>query len=78
MKVSELIERLQTYRQDARVVVQGYENGYDDIINVKEVMTKPTANSQWYDGKYEEVRVETSEMVEKAILLFGRVRSGEE
>jgi hypothetical protein len=78
MKVSELIERLQTYRQDALVVVRGYENGYDDIINVKEVMIKPAANPQWYDGIYEEVRVETSEMVEKAILLFGKDRSGEE
>jgi hypothetical protein len=31
MKVSELIEQLQSYGQDARIVVSGYEDGYDDV-----------------------------------------------
>lgn len=34
MNVAELIERLRSYPADARVVVQGYEFGYDDITSV--------------------------------------------
>ncbi|XYJ88730.1 hypothetical protein AEMCBJ_14610 [Cupriavidus necator] len=34
MKVAELIEVLRGYPADARVVVQGYEFGYDDIASV--------------------------------------------
>ncbi|HSW62286.1 MAG TPA: hypothetical protein VLH56_03060 [Dissulfurispiraceae bacterium] len=37
MTVSELITALQTYPPDARVVVLGYETGYDDITRVKEI-----------------------------------------
>lgn len=35
MTVSELITALQTYPPDARVVVLGYEEGYDDVTLVK-------------------------------------------
>lgn len=31
MKVSELISQLQAMPQDMRVIVEGYEGGYDDI-----------------------------------------------
>ena len=31
MNVKELIEKLGEYPQDMRVVVQGYEDGYDDL-----------------------------------------------
>jgi hypothetical protein len=75
MKVSELIECLQTYRQNAHVVVQGYENGYDDIVAVKEVSIRPAHDPQWWDGKYEKAGAKTSERTEQAVLLFGRDRS---
>jgi hypothetical protein len=68
MKVAELIERLRACRQDARVVVQGYENGYDDISAVKEVSIKPAIDPQWYDGKYADFDTKTTEMGEQAVL----------
>ncbi len=37
MTVAELINALQTYPPDARVVVLGYESGYDDITLIKQV-----------------------------------------
>ena len=72
MKVSELIERLQTYRQDALVVVQGYEDGYDDISIIKEVIIQPASNPKWYYGRYEKVVPDRSQQSEQAVLLFGR------
>jgi hypothetical protein len=45
MKVSELIEQLQSYSQDARIVVSGYEDGYDDVTAVKEIFIKPCTDS---------------------------------
>jgi hypothetical protein len=35
MNVEELIKYLQAYPSHARVVVPGYEGGYDDITHVK-------------------------------------------
>jgi|GEM_PF-1222050 len=41
MTVSELIEALKNYPPDARVVVLGYESGYDDITLIKQVAILP-------------------------------------
>ena len=38
MTVAELIRILQTHPQDLRVVVDGYEDGYDDIVEPGIVM----------------------------------------
>ena len=73
MKVIDLIERLKEYRQDARVVVQGYEGGYDDVSIIKEITIRPASNLKWYYGRYEKAP-ETSEQGEQAVLLFGRGR----
>ena len=36
MKISELIEQLKNYPSDMRVIIHGYEGGYDDINYFKE------------------------------------------
>jgi hypothetical protein len=41
MHVSKLIEQLQSYGQDARIVISGYEDGYDDVTIIKEIFIKP-------------------------------------
>lgn len=75
MKVAELIERLQAYPQDARIVVQGYEDGYDDISIIKQVTIQPASDPEWYYGRYEKANRDRSEQGEQAVLLFGRGRS---
>jgi hypothetical protein len=75
MNVEELIKYLQAYPSHARVVVPGYEGGYDDITLVKEISIKPTADSKWYYGRYEKAEPETTEQSEQAVLLFGKSRS---
>jgi len=75
MTVTELMERLQKYPQEARVIVQGYEDGFDDISMIEEVTIRPFPDLRWYYGKYEKTDPETSLVGEKAVLLFGRERS---
>lgn len=52
MIVSQLIQQLQTLPQDALVVTESYEDGYDTIkkVSVKTVVENP--QQEWYLGKY--------------------------
>jgi hypothetical protein len=72
MTVSELIQELQTYPPDARVVVLGYESGYDDITKVKEIAILPEENPSWYKGRYDDAPPEAAEQAERVVLVYGR------
>ena len=54
MTINELIRVLQTYPPDLRVVVNGYEEGYDDLeqhlISVKEI--RLDAGKSWWEGRH--------------------------
>ena len=54
MTVSELTQLLATYPPDMRVVVDGYEDGYDDLeqhlISVKEICLD--AGNKWWEGRH--------------------------
>ena len=68
MTINELIRVLQTYPQDLRVVVYGYEEGYDDLeqdlISVKEIRLADSNNllastfAEW--DKYVQARIDTT------------------
>lgn len=53
MTVQELISQLQDLPPNTKVVVRGYEGGYNDILNLKEIKIKTNPDAYWYDGKYE-------------------------
>jgi hypothetical protein len=72
MTISELITALQKYPPDARVVVLGYEEGYDDITLVKEIAIEPVEQPKWYIGRYDDAPPEQAATAEKAVLLHGR------
>jgi hypothetical protein len=74
MTVGEVIAALQVHPLDARVVVPGYENGYDDVILVKAIAIVPTENAEWYDGRYSEADPSCAGQAEQAILVYGRNR----
>ena len=54
MTAKELIQHLQTLPPDIKIVVRGYEDGYNDILKLKPIKIKPNENAYWYEGEYEE------------------------
>lgn len=56
MKIGELISLLEGYPLDMRVVVQGYENGFDDVLSeqVKVVRIQLDRGTERWDGRHQE------------------------
>jgi len=65
MNVNQLIKRLQMYPPDLRVVVRGYEGGYDDVNNFEQLKIVLDYHSEWYYGKHEDVESLYGNNVEK-------------
>ena len=53
MTVKELIEALKKMPEDTRVVISGYEGGYNDVSELNEIRINPDVNTAWYYGKHE-------------------------
>jgi len=53
MTIAKLIQKLQTYPQDLKVVTEGYEDGYDDVLKIELIRIKPAQDAMWYNGSYE-------------------------
>ncbi len=71
MIIEELVQQLQSYPKNSRVIVQGYEDGYDEITTIKKISIQPNPSHEWYNGKYissDNVASET------AILIFNADR----
>ncbi len=54
MNVLELIHHLQTLPPETKVVVRGYEDGYNDILQLKQVKIKISTKTFWWNGEYQE------------------------
>lgn len=69
MKVKELIKRLSTEDPEMRVVVQGYEGGYDEVDSTHLVPITKNKHKQdkWWDGEFLEVVADDADEV--ALLL---------
>ena len=68
MTVKELINELQMLPPDTKIVVRGYEDGYNDILKLITVRIKQLPESKWYVGEYDE---STDKDAVNAINLFG-------
>lgn len=55
MNVSELIEKLNDFPPDTRVVVRGYEGGFSDMDEIEETEIYLNCNTSWFYGPHEEV-----------------------
>lgn len=65
MTASELILKLQEIPPETRIVIRGYEDGYNDILQLLPVKIKLNVNEHWYEGAHEKsVDNEGSEAVE--------------
>jgi hypothetical protein len=56
MTVKELKEILNRYQDDTKVLVDGYEDGYNEIDDVSFETVVPNTNPSWYEGKYSHER----------------------
>ena len=54
MTAAELIQQLQILPPEIKIVVRGYEDGYNDILKLRVLKIKPNEKSHWYDGEYED------------------------
>jgi hypothetical protein len=54
MNVDQLIKRLQMYPPDLRVVVRGYEGGYNDVSRFENLKIVLDYYDEWYYGKHED------------------------
>lgn len=54
MTASELIQQLQSLPPDSKIVVRGYEDGYNDILQIKQIKIKHFIEAYWYEGEYKE------------------------
>ena len=56
MTVGELIKFLEGYPPDLRVVVQGYENGFDDVSSerVKVIRIQLDCGTENWEGRHQE------------------------
>lgn len=54
MTAEQLIKELQGLSPDTKIVVEGYEGGYNDISSLKEISITPDKFSEWWDGMYDD------------------------
>ena len=52
MTASELIIMLQKFPPETKIVVRGYEDGYNDIIELRQIKIKHNPDVEWYYGSY--------------------------
>lgn len=55
MKIKDLIEILSQFNPETRVIVAGYEAGFNDITDIKLIQIKLNVNKEWYYGAHEEL-----------------------
>lgn len=53
MTVHELILRLQQHDPNALVVIPGYETGYNEATDTRELLLQPQVDADYYEGEYE-------------------------
>ena len=68
MNVNQLIKRLQMYPPDLRVVVRGYEGGYNDVDTFENIKIVLDYHSAWYYGKHEDASTIHNEEVKANVV----------
>ena len=54
MTVKELKAKLNSFDDDLIVLVRGYEDGFNDISEIREIKIKLNVNEHWFEGDHEE------------------------
>lgn len=71
MTVKELIEALNHYPGDMRVLTLGYEGGYDDVgIRTEEIVFNVNDKDTWYYGPHECVKYTDNDTGTKCLIVW--------
>ena len=70
MTVGELIERLKEFDPEDAILVDGYEEGYDDVKKFKKIFYRPSKRGAMYSwiGDFEEGREDDEDTAPGIIL----------
>lgn len=71
MKVKELIKKLQTFSPENDVLINSYEEGFDDISCVENIKVVINPNSYGYSGKYIDCQKWHKDYEEKIVVYIG-------
>ncbi len=74
MTINELIEKLKTFPDDAHVLVQGYEDGFDNIKVVRQIPVVKNPKDHDWSGEYDEPMGENDKNTFPAVVIFGNRR----
>ena len=74
MTVKELIEKLSLEDQSLRVVVNGYESGYDEIesVNLIEIAPNPHVGEKDWEGEWDDAYLRPSSTKKETAILLPR------
>lgn len=72
MEVKGLIEKLKTLPADALILVQGYEDGFDDIIAVKEIRVVERPAPRTWEGQYKDAEKDSKSAIAAIVVLGDR------
>jgi len=73
MTTQELIERLKECPPETPVLVEGYETGFDDIVELKSCEVVRYRHAQEWDGEYQSSdKFSGDQPTHSALLLTGR------
>lgn len=71
MTVNELIEALKHYPGNMRVLVSGYEGGYNDAgLKTEEIIFNYSKNDAWYYGPHECVKFTDNDSGTKCLVIW--------
>jgi hypothetical protein len=73
MTASDLIKKLQSLPPDIKIIVRGYEGGYNDVLKLVErkIIIHPK-KEEWYYGEYDDNLDDSNTSAEvKAMELWG-------
>lgn len=73
MTASELIRLLEEFPPETKIVVRGYEDGYNDILKLRQVKINYNPDAAWYYGIYSNSEEADSIL---AVDLFGENPNG--
>ena len=73
MKVKDVIQRLQQFDPDTRVVIPGYEGGYKDVGYVVDSELALNVHDEWWYGPHEDIDMadhyQESYVIETAVVI---------